>query len=251
PGNDDLTSVELAEMYQQCVDRVASTCGDEVPVPAEVCSPESLKMCTDWYLYMTALEATCNDVWDDMAGSATIDDDQSVPYEGTTEPDVPPVSGQGDGSSSSDDTIIISGLYPMRGLADPADPWVVTACCEELDGDSRNVDMYQDIQVCTGNLTSTDCAAIFDCLAEAAESRQDIDYGENRVMNTADEESNTASDPLQGDGAGSSDGVRDLEGAADDADDIADDETSGSSKDSGCAITTPGQTGISLLSLLL
>lgn len=249
PEITDLTDAELDMLYQNCITYLSSSCGEEIPVPEEVCSPEALQTCTDWVIFKEQVLENCEDIWGDVQTEnpnptdtdetiGTPDTDENMEIGGT--PD------SGSASSGSDDAEVpqISGLFGARGLAATANPWHVADCCEDMDADDgdEQVEMLQTLGACTAGLAPSECDAIRDCMEDVF-GEMGYDGGE------------TISDNTDGESKDSDEPTDPVNNSQDDKDGLESDNAGtraegGSSSDSGCSISNPGRSIGSLLSLI-
>lgn len=236
PDINDLTDMELEEMYEDCVTQLTDECGSETPDPEETCTPEALQLCTDWSTFIAEVDANCEDGWGSMTVESPVrNNDDSVDGEPDVDtvledgegevPDEPEVSETGNGDSE-DDVPRISGLFSQRGLSNTANPWFVIECCEamEQEDEREEIEMVQGmIESCAAALSASDCDSFERCVENY--------YEENGYSGSEGTVSSTGGDDR------------------DATDEIAK-EQNAPTDDSGCSIATPGRSATSLLFLL-
>ena len=272
PSVYDLTPAELDDLYAVCVNEIERSCGTEVPVPAEDCSPEALQICTDWFEFGEKRLEECEDEFgaiyeeshpDDYDGDA--DEPGSPPSVGSdsaTDGDIDEDVEEMDGGAPDEEIETsgdagaapsISGLFSMpgkmRGLAEEANPWQVVECCESFDeAETENeAEMLAEVTACFMDNNDASCADLYNCVEPMFDY---YDYGDRMAVldmdDTGGDETLEASDPQSsngddneksGDGDGEAEESDDDESGAD-----ADDSSNGGSSGSGCSIASPGAT---------
>ncbi|MBN2339889.1 MAG: hypothetical protein JXX29_12065 [Deltaproteobacteria bacterium] len=144
----EVPEVSGDELYVQCVAAVSMECGDEVPVPSEECSAESLVTCTDWVLLLQEIETNCETYFQEHGDDVSVQTGEtSTDGVADTDMDAPELNGA-----------------PMVGLADEANVWMVVECCRDLDsGDTEYVDELGNLFECLSRIESTDCEGAMEC----------------------------------------------------------------------------------------
>ena len=247
PGIEDRAPTELKKISDVCVASLKREC-EAPPIPEDMCSTETLGLCTDWVLFVGAAASSCEDVWTSSAvetnNTSSIDTDVAAPSRDTEE-----MFGDDTGDAQARG-INISGLYNnMRGLSGSASPYSVVHCCEAIENDAAEIEMYEEFLDCTSGLAVDDCEEIEACRREIM---RNYGWNSNATLPNAMEDDTLADTPA---GAKNDDeSVTVGMDSGEESDGESTNATDGSvtgELDTGCSMALPASTIGSLLHLIL
>ncbi len=204
------------ELYVECRQNLVMSCGTEAPVPPDVtavCTQEQLATCTGFVLKLGALDAACEDYWDD-------DDDPVA--SGTDSSDDIGTSGSGgddEGDGDVEDTVDLpmpapdpDGEWPRVYPQVQADPWEVEDCCSDLQEVAAEEPEYlvlvDQYFACVDALADGDCDGYMAC-------EEVLDNGEDDwTTEKVDQEDSGGDADGDGDGDSGTIGLDDEDGEA-------------------------------------
>ena len=244
PSLEEMTTAEREDKFGACIDSLEREC-EAPPTPEDICSDETLKLCTDWVLFVEAASEACETEWQsgatpEGASNVSVSDTDEATAIGGVDNATRIDTAEAEGNSPQ-----INGLYNLRGLDGGATPYRVVNCCEAIEDGVEDKEVYETFMACTTGLTTNDCAEIEACGAEMAQNADG--YANGAPFEAREDDTSGGAKVEDEDQTVGLDEGDDADGESTNA---TDDNTSGGG-DSGCSIIHPGSAIGSVLQLIL